>query len=90
MTAPEIQCLLDRTGEMVSRLQEAAVECSRIAALNTLAIQEAREIAEHARFTANAASAELSGMVVAQQRLEKTINTICERMDRFEAAKGIA
>jgi hypothetical protein len=90
VTAPEIQVLLDRTGEMVGRLQEATAECSRIAALNTLAIQEAREIAEHARFTANAASAGLTGVVVAHQRLETTINTLCERMDQFEAAKGEA
>lgn len=52
MTTPEVQDLMDRTERMVDRLQEATVECAKVVLQSVNAIAEAREVAEHARSTA--------------------------------------
>lgn len=84
MTDSALRELVERTEQMVMRLQDATAECSRIAAQNTMAIEEARATAEHARFTANATAAGFTGVVTAHQRIEHELELLSGRVAVLE------
>lgn len=73
MTIPEVHELVNRVAGIVVQLQEATLTNQRIAIEMAETVRDAKETAEHARFTANSAAAGLTGLVVAHQNLERRV-----------------
>jgi len=87
MTQSDLHALLDRVAETVIELQNASLTYQRILQDSSVTyqrfadetrgiVQEAKETAEHARFTANSAAAGLTGLVAAHQRMEKRVTAL--------------